>query len=479
MSVSLFRLSSEFAVTTSDRISFYDHDWQPVTQAAHTFDDLSALAYDELDDTVYFSDKAHQNGSIFSLRLGDNHQQHRIAHLVDKAHSELIQSISFDPLDRMLYWTDAQNHHIRRAHVTARNATTIDVPEDVPTLSATASEVWISLDNSSTPHGIAIDACRRKVYWTNWSPKNGATIERASMDGSKHETIIASAMDMPLGIVVDQYAGRLFWVDDKQGIHYSVESAALDGTARRVLIRGLDHAPKSLAVDRDTVYWTDSQLQSVFRLAKSSENASDAGDPIHKYDATPNGIVVRDNLLSAQAQNEACALTVAAIKQRMVLVEAPAAAGSVGKPMVNGTKQMPATSALPFNFCLNNGVLNAVTNTCICANTHKGKFCELPVCHNYCVNGKCHVTAAGYAQCKCFNGYSGDRCERDVCSGFCLNGGRCTVEAEDDGGEPVCQCTESFGGRRCERMNEVEACRRYCELGEQLPGYQMKEMCGK
>lgn len=475
----------EFAVTTSNQIVFYDGAWRQVTTAAHQFADPSAIAYDETNDTLYFNDRAHHNGSIFSLRLSaSDHQSHRVDRIVAKTDGERIQGIAFDPLERMLYWTDAINRNIMRLPLnrTAPGSAATEDPSTNVNASITiaADHIWLRGNGTAKPQGIAVDACRRKVYWSTWSSQDGSTIRRAALDGTKNEVIVSRGLDMPLGIVVDQYSRRLYWVDDLQGVHYSVESAALDGTGRRTLVRDLNNAPQNLAVDQDTVYWTDETYRSVWKVAK---NITD-GKPklVLTFAMPPNGIIVRDQLLSKQAQNAECARTIAQIKEQLQLLDTPsataAAAATNASATENGTATRDAVAAVVKNICLNGGLLNVKTNSCICTLEYQGRVCELPVCHNYCVQGECRVSSTGYAQCTCAEGFAGDRCERDVCTSFCLNGGRCAVE-EEAGGAAVCHCVGAFSGRRCEQMNEAEVCRRYCSDGEELDGFLMRDLCGK
>lgn len=228
-------------MSTKGQINFYGSDWKPVTSAAHQFDELSAITFDEIEETLYFNDLMHNNGTIFSLKLSKD-DNHRVERIVQKTKDELVQGIAYDPLERTLYWTDAKNKVIYQMNIDRK---------DEPS-------ILISLNESKIPHGIAIDICRRKLYFTNANHRN-PSIERISLDGSKYEVLIDFDLFMPSGIVVDQSSKRIYWVDDLEGNHYSVESANLDGTDRRNITRKLFNVPLNLAVDRSNVYWTDSE----------------------------------------------------------------------------------------------------------------------------------------------------------------------------------------------------------------------------
>lgn len=439
---------SDFAVTTNGRIVFYNAVWNETTSAAHQFQELSAIAFDETDETLYFNDKEHNNGSLFSLKLSkDDDHNHHVETILQKTKDELVQGIAFDPLDRMLYWTDSKNKTIFRMSV--------EKSGQQPT-------VWLQLEDDQIPQGIAVDVCRRKIYWTN-SNFHKPTIERAAMDGNKREVILNTSMFLPMGITVDQFTKRLYWVDDQQGNHFTVESSALDGTDRKTLVSALFHAPINLAVDEHNVYWTDSTHDAIWKMAKNGTD-TDKPEKVKNFDQNPNGIISRDNLLSTQVSNPDCRVVIKRIKESVL---------SAASVEIAPDNVVAASKAEPEIICLNHGEVNGKTNSCMCQNEFTGTHCEIPICHNYCVEGTCHVTSTGYAQCTCDEGFTGERCERDMCSGYCLNGGHCLFENK----EPVCQCMRSFSGRHCEWQDEAAMCRNYCNEGIVLEGINLETIC--
>lgn len=441
----------DFAVTTKGQINFYGTTWKQLTSAAHQFDTLSALAFDETDETLYFNDQSHTNGSIFSLKLSSD-ENHRVEKLLQKTKDELIQGMAFDPLERILYWTDAKNKLIYQMSVDGKDVE--------PT-------ILLKLDETKMPHGIAVDVCRRKLYWTNANHLN-PSIERASLDGTNYEVLIDSDLFMPSGIVVDQYSKQIYWVDDRPGIQYSVESAKLDGTDRQNITQKLYNVPFNLAVDESGVFWTDVQQNAIWRISK---NTSDGEQPqkVQSFTAAPKAIVVRNHLLSSQTENPDCKPVLDAIKMTLL---AP-------KPSTDSSKS-PTTDAMtqviPKYFCLNDGVLNPKTDRCICPQEFKGDHCEIPICHNYCIEGTCYISSTGYAQCECHAGFIGERCEINLCNGYCLNGGRCDLENK----EPVCHCGKPFYGRHCEAMDTTEMCNRFCNNEEiDAKGMDLISVCNK
>lgn len=386
------------------------------------------------------------------LSRSDNDPNHLVEKILQKTKDELVQGIAFDSLDRMLYWTDARNNFIYQMAV--------DRPKEAPS-------IWKKLNETEKPQGIAIDVCRRKIYWTNSNHRN-PSIQRASLDGSKQEIIVTARLFMPSGITVDQYSKRLFWVDDLQGIHYSVESSALDGTDRHTLIKGIYNEPKNLAVDRENVYWTDVTHNAVWKIQKNhTVEINNTGDlnkqNVQNFTAKPYAVIVRDNLLSTQTNNLACATVVDKIKSRIL------------DSTMASDQPVTISSTVPSIVCLNGGHLNPKSGKCICSAEFHGHHCEIPICYNYCVQGQCHVTTTGYAQCTCESGFAGERCEIKLCTGYCLNSGDCTLENS----EPVCHCTKWYSGRHCEHLDAEGMCQNYCETEIDETDLNLANICGK
>lgn len=326
-------------------------------------------------------------------------------------------------------------------------------------------KVFLQFPSDTILRGVAIDVCRRKIYYTNSNLTN-PSIGRASLDGSNQEILISNKghdkiLFMPIGIAVDQFSERIYWVDNLEGNHFAVESAALDGTDRRTLVKDIENSPHGITVDMDNVYWTDQTYQAVWKIPKNA-TVADRPEIVQNISTIPWGIISKNHLLSTQSTNPACELVVNKVKEEILH------GSSTDKPSAAAQK--------PQDYCLNTGELIPNTTTCICPKDFKGARCDIPVCHNYCIQGVCSVTTTGYAKCKCEAGFTGERCEVNLCQGFCLNGGSCVFEES----EPVCHCASSFNGRHCEIMNTEKLCEVYCENGKNdVADRDLSQICGK
>lgn len=430
---------SEFAVSSKGRINFYTSKWEPVTSAAHQFDELSAITFDEIEETLYFNDQSHLNGTIFSLKLATD-GNHYVKQIIEKTRKEKVQGIAFDPLERNLYWTDAENGIIYQMNLNDNR------------------EPEIFKDNLTKPHGIAIDICRRQLYYTVANIVN-PSIGQISLDRKESKTII-NGLDMPRGIVVDQFSSRVFWIDDLHGDHFAVESANLDGSDRKIIVKNMNHVPFDITVDESNIYWTDIQENAVWQIVK---NATMDDSPLRIQNFSigniPKGIINRNHFTTSHLNAPECKSVFELIKSTTF------------------TTTTSISSEKSSVQCLNNGRFNEETKSCHCSFGYRGSVCEIPVCNNYCIEGTCEIALNGNPLCECRDGFTGDRCEINLCTNHCLHGGQCLIER----GEPNCQCQSSFYGNRCENMDIKEMCTRFCnkeDISDRL-GFDFEAICNK
>jgi hypothetical protein len=95
----------------------------------------------------------------------------------------------------------------------------------------------IIVTDARNPDGIAVDAERGHIYWTNMGVPslNDGSIERCDLDGSNRTTIVApGATHTPKQVIIDKPAGKLYW-GDREGMR--VMRCNLDGSKIETLVQ--------------------------------------------------------------------------------------------------------------------------------------------------------------------------------------------------------------------------------------------------
>jgi len=441
---------------------------QTIGSAAHEYDELSALTFDEAEEMIYFNDQQHQNGSIFSLRRdATTAAAHIVEQAVQRTGNESVAGLAYDPLNRNLFWADMHQSKIFFA--------------SIDTLYSEPPKVLVDLSaEGGKPDGVAVDICRRHLYWTNCKVKN-ASVERIGLDGNGRVTIIKDDIDMPRGIAVDQLTDRLFWIDDKVGIFFAVESSNLDGSDRQLVVKDKHHEPIQLAITEDSIYWTDRADKAVWSYPKPSYinlpttnlNATQSPDDTQPQPAIKKlaswkediyGIVARTGFYQRLQKDAHCAGVVRKVKQRL------------DNNMILARNQVSSQEdkRIEKEHCLNGASFMSKGNFCICPIGFKGARCEISECHNFCVHGNCEISSMGFPKCHCQLDFYGERCEYYKCNGYCLNNGHCMVDK--DSGDLSCDCHENFSGTRCE-LNTTESCAGYCQLLKKQPETPVPNNC--
>ena len=104
------------------------------------------------------------------------------------------------------------------------------------------------------------------MYWTNWG--SPALIEKASMDGNDHETIVDTALVFPNALTLDYETQILYWAD--AGLD-KLESANTDGSNRTVVAQYTARLhPFGITVYANTLYWTDWGYNAIITVPLSN-----------------------------------------------------------------------------------------------------------------------------------------------------------------------------------------------------------------
>lgn len=123
----------------------------------------------------------------------------------------------------------------------------------------------------------AVSTYAQKIYWTD---RNADRIQRANVDGSNVEDLIASEVASPRAIALDVAAGKMYWAD--AGTR-KLQRAGLDGAnVEDLLTHGLV-TPSGIALDLNArkIYWTDTENETIQRanmeipVGETAENRTD------------------------------------------------------------------------------------------------------------------------------------------------------------------------------------------------------------
>ena len=94
-----------------------------------------------------------------------------------------------------MYWTDAGADKIQRAN-----------------LDGTGGEDLVATGLTG-PGGLALDVSGGKMYWTD---RGTDKIQRANLDGTNVEELVATGLVDPFGIALDVAGGKMYWTDEAQ-----------------------------------------------------------------------------------------------------------------------------------------------------------------------------------------------------------------------------------------------------------------------
>lgn len=255
----------DLLIAVGDQLVFLTNGslYRTLTLDSFNASKLSALTYDATTRKLFFSDRRHRHGHIFSIKL-DSEVCHTVEDIVEKNSNETVESLAYDPVDKMLLWTDGFNRSVRRVQVDHDN---VHVEEDATV------EIVHFLDNEDKPRGLVADPCTRNLYWTNRYMSH-PTIERSFLNGSHREILIKTDLLLPNALDLDVQEQMLYWADNHRKGYFHIERSFVNGTGRQEMYRGIGQFVVSLTVGTDYVYWSDYDHKHIWSLPKdgSSKN---------------------------------------------------------------------------------------------------------------------------------------------------------------------------------------------------------------
>ena len=154
-----------------------------------------------------------------------------------------------------IYWTDAGAAKIQRADLDGTN---------IEGLIATGL---------TSPRGLDLDLTAEKMYWID-NGTNPKKIQRADLDGTNIEDLVSNGLTNPIGFALDVAAGKMYWTDPGAD---KVQRANLDGSSVEDLVTtGLTN-PRGMALDvaAGKMYWIDNGTKKVQRANLDGSSVED------------------------------------------------------------------------------------------------------------------------------------------------------------------------------------------------------------
>ena len=114
----------------------------------------------------------------------------------------------------------------------------------IHTANADGTDVQNLITLPFSPIDVKVNSVDNKIYWTSFG--DDGSIQRANLDGSNVEDIIATGLSMPWGLTIDNVNGKIYWTDV---IADKIQRANLDGSnVEDVITTGLA-SPSGIALD--------------------------------------------------------------------------------------------------------------------------------------------------------------------------------------------------------------------------------------
>ena len=136
--------------------------------------------------------------------------------------------LAVDAARGKVYWTEQTSDRTGRIRSANLNGSGIQLVKEL----------------TSAPHGIAIDLVNAKLYLTN----SWGKVQRLNLDGSNFRPNLITGLDEPKHIAIDVTGGRIYWTEQMSDRTGRIRSANLNGSGIQ-LVKELTSAPHGIAVD--------------------------------------------------------------------------------------------------------------------------------------------------------------------------------------------------------------------------------------
>lgn len=215
-----------------------------------------ALAYDYDRKLIFYSEL--RLGTIFSVDFNGKN----FSKLIENQHS--VEGMSFDPIERRLFWTLNIEAEIRSIDLSLLNngtQTKKDIAQSIKTIVKQKK-------GEDKLRAIAIEPCMNVIFYSNWNNK-APSISKIYVTGFARQEIITKDIFMPNALALDINDKKLFWADARFD---KIERCNYDGMQCVILAQLSPKHPFSMIVFEDYIIWTDWMLHGVLRANKYSGN---------------------------------------------------------------------------------------------------------------------------------------------------------------------------------------------------------------
>ncbi|MCH8148270.1 MAG: PQQ-binding-like beta-propeller repeat protein [Planctomycetes bacterium] len=190
----------------------------------------------------------------------------------------LVFSAAASTYAQKIYWTDRDADRIQRANVDGSNV------EDL-----IASKV-------AAPHAIALDVAAEQMYWADAGTRK---LQRAGLDGANIEDLLTHGLVTPSGLALDLNARKMYWTDtvnatiQRANMEIPVGETAENRTDVETLLVATYRIQEGIAIDPigGKVYWA-SYFPAHHALNRANLDGSDIEELVTAGFSSVHGIAL-------------------------------------------------------------------------------------------------------------------------------------------------------------------------------------------
>ncbi|KAJ8711446.1 hypothetical protein PYW07_008688 [Mythimna separata] len=470
----------DFVVSQEEKLVFYTNGIKTRTINL-TSQNPTALAYDEIRQTILYIDKRNEDDTICGCSLSTEDYKCFI-----KRNGRDIPGFAFDPVTATIFFTDKYERSINY------------IPLKPGYNDNVYGNLLFEVNGQGIPTDIAVDSCHGYIYWITVKFSDFWEISRCRFNGTDRQVFSKKYFKL-FSLTIDPQIQKMLYFGYYSDRNIRMVSSRyltrneLRGIHDNILLKysSVD-LTKVLTTSKDYIYFTKrnslSNYDTVWQIPKNATLYEPK--EITKLDyETSFGIVANYKIVDQINGVQGCdslsrliATTTVASGNTSVRTSTSLIATTT---VASGNTSDRTNASLCDHYCLrgNCSFNDDGLPTCSCDAGYSGNKCQVNLCHgycpnngscslneknepicqykgqfegdryevspcmNYCFQGNCSVNDDGLPHCSCNAGYSGDRCEVNACRGYCLNNGDCSLNEKE---EPVCQCDSNHKGSRCE-----------------------------